>query len=163
MNFKNDQQLNNHIKKLMHSTIEETQLQVEKIINSFIEKYYKEYSPIFYDRTNAFLHSVVKTDIKQTKTGFKCSVYINTDGAMGEYLRNDGIEVMDMINRGYHADTSLNGSKRLPYGYTSNPYNARYNIKGTKVWDESINEIENKNIFINTLREHFRKNGLNVL
>ena len=152
MGFKNDQELTRAIMNTMQGVLREIQNKAYDVVKIFMDIYYSEYTPIpkergGYERTRAFYNSLVKSEIKKTTTGYQCSVYIDLD-KMNEYQCHDGETVMDMINRGFHADTGMN----------SGGYNTPYDIKGTAVWDESINEIERTDLILKTFSSFFNAN-----
>lgn len=154
------------LNKMFDGVIQNALLQVREkiaeIIQKFIYRYYDEQvftdingnatnEPKQYERTNAFLNSLCKTDVVKTGNGFECRVYIDTD-SMNNYDNHNGLEVMEMINRGFHADVAMND------GF----YKTRYNIRGVKVWDESLAEIEKTKIIAETFREFLKSEGLSV-
>lgn len=157
MGFKNDEALTRAIKNTMQGALRKIQNEAYDVVKKFMDQFYTEFSPIWYERTYSFYRSLVKSEIVKTPNGYSCSVYIDLD-KMDGYYRNSGQEVMDMINRGFHADVSLNGSERIYNGIYSDPYSATHNIEGTAVWDESISEIERTNLILKTFKEFFDKN-----
>lgn len=157
MGFKNDQELTRAIMNTMQGALRTIQNKAYDVIKMFMNTYYTEYTPTVYERTYAFYKSLVKSEIKKTRIGYECSVYIDLD-KMNDYYRNSGQEVMDMINSGYHFNTSLNGSERIHNGIYSDPYNAKWNQDGTAVWDESITEIERTDLILKTFSSFFNAN-----
>ena len=70
------------------------------------------------------------------------------DHLMDEYFYHSGEEVLDMINRGFHADPSM-----------SKPgYEPKSAIEGTPVWEFATEELDRTNLIMRTLKEHFDKN-----
>lgn len=157
MRINNDSALTKAIMNTMQGALRDIQNKAYGVIKYYMNEYYTEYSPIWYERTFAFYKSLVKSEIIKIPKGYKCSVYIDLD-KMDEYYRNTGQEVMDMINSGYHFHTSLNGSERIHNGVYSDPYDAKGDRKGTAVWDESMDEISKKNLVLKTFTDYFNKN-----
>ena len=146
MGCKNDKELTRKLQNVMEGAMRKAQLKAYDVVKDFMDTYYTEYTPKEYERTYQFYKSLVRSEIKKTRTGFACSIYIDTDSM--DYLYHSGSEVMNMINRGFHADASMNkGSYQTPY-----------DIGGTAVWDESLEEIERSKFIINTFAEHFKRN-----
>ena len=138
--------------------LKNTQYEIYKVIHENVEKYYQENvffeksaTPSVYERTYQFLNSVIKTDVVMNGNSVSCSVKINPDEL--SYIQS-GQTVIDMINRGYHADTSLNGGK----------YNAIGDIhaKG-HFWDDSIEELGGYNGILEIMKKNCKKVGLNVI
>ena len=159
--IKNIKQLEAQLGLHMKSAMVIAQSKVHQCINSFIKEYYAEYDPIQYERTYSFFNSLVKSDIKCSGKECYCSVYIDMD--MMDYYRHSSYDVVDMINRGFHADTSMNGGSRLQGGYTSNPYSAKRDIKGTRFWDEGLSEIQKTNLILDTFIKYMKSKGLRVV
>lgn len=157
MAIKNDKELTKAIMNTMQGALRDIQNKAYDVVKKYMDTYYTEYTPAEYKRTYAFYKSLVKGDIVKTSTGYKCSIYIDLD-RMDNYYRNSGKEVMDMINRGFHADPSLNGSERIHNGIYSDPYSAKDEIEGTAVWDEAIEEIEKTGMILKTFESFFDKN-----
>ena len=80
-----------------------------------------------------------------------CSVKINPDEL--SYIQS-GQTVIDMINRGYHADTSLNGGKYMAIG--------DIHAKG-HFWDDSIEELGGYNGILELMKKNCKKVGLNIV
>lgn len=152
MGFKNDQELTMAIMNTMQGALLDIQNKAYDVVKRFMDIYYSEYTPIpiqygGYERTRAFYNSLVKSEIKKTSTGYKCSVYIDLD-RMNDYKCHSGETVMDMINSGFHANTGMNDGM----------YNTPYDIQGTAVWDESITEIERTDLILKTFSSFFNAN-----
>ena len=148
--IRNMNELNRKSENSLKNAIIIAQSKVYQCINSFIKEYYTEYTPISYKRTYSFYNSLVKSDIRKTKSGYICEIYIDTRKM--NYYEHDSKEVVDMINRGFHADTGMNGGL----------YQTPEDIKGVRVWDESMEEIEKANLIINTFKNYFKANGFVV-
>lgn len=147
MACKNDKELTKQIRDIMEGAVREAQLKAYDVVKSFINEYYKEYDPKEYQRTYAFFKSLVRSEIKKTATGYQCSVYLDPD-LMDEYFYHSGEEVLDMINRGFHADPSM-----------SKPgYEPKSAIEGTPLWEFATEEIDRTDLIMRTFKEHFDKN-----
>lgn len=157
---KNIKQLEAQLSAYMKSAMVIAQSKVHQCIDSFIKQYYAEYTPTEYERTYSFYNSLVKSDIKYSGNECYCSVYIDMD--MMDYYRHNSYDVIEMINRGFHADTSMNGGTRISGGYTSNPYNAKRDIKGTRFWDEGLSEVYKTNLILETFANYMKSKGLIV-
>lgn len=128
------------------------QSKVYDTIHDYIEQYYDEYEPKQYERTEQFLNSLVKTNVVKNGNRYECSVYIDIDSL--HYKAHKGLEVIDMINRGYHADKSM---------YKKDLYQVYYDIDsdiGKDFWENSMIKTEEQ--LAKTLIQCFKSHGISV-
>lgn len=145
MIIKNVSDINKALKIIAEQALKEAEEEVHRCIENFVRQYYSEYSPTVYQRTYQFMDSIVKTSVKTKGSEIYCEVYIDTNL---DYKDATGQEVVEMINQGYHAMKKFGASR---------------DIKGTKVWNESMEFIDKFQIFINTFKESLIKQGLDVI
>lgn len=151
--IRNLNDLNRVLIPKMREAMDTMQGMVYSTIHAFMILYYKEYEPEEYQRTFQFFNSLVKSDIKRVNNGFECSVYIDFDSFKSGYEGNTPFEIVDMINRGFHADMSMN----------NNIYKVPYNIESRyHFWDDSIDEFKKGNYIINLFIDTLRSNGIKV-
>jgi len=164
-------------RKYMELEIKKSMINVQNkvymIIDKFIKEYYSDYDPVEYIRTKAFYNSLVKSDIRKVRNGYECDVYIDLDSM--DYYRHDAYVVVDMINRGYHAWSALNGGTRRPGGVTQSgrPLNDPYytddilveleNGEGRHFWDDSIEIFKKGNFIINSFIQYMRNSGIKIV
>jgi hypothetical protein len=142
--------------------LKQTQNEVYKVIQDFIRQYYDEQvfydgnvmtnKPNYYERTFAFFNSLVKSEVKHQGNKYWCEVYI--DPMQLDYYANSGLEVLEMINRGYHADTSMNN------GTYETPYNIHSEIH---FWDDALDTFERANFILSELVYYLKRAGLTVV
>jgi len=142
--------------------IKYTQQEIYNVIQENIKNYYEEkvfYDhttgninaiPNVYDRTYQFLNSLIKTDIVIKNGIISCSVGIDTDSL--NYIQ-DGDIIIDMINRGYHADTSLND------GMYETPRNI---YAKSHFWDDSLGQLGGYNGILNIMKKNCKKVGIPI-
>lgn len=162
MRLKNLDQLTVLIDKRLQLAFRFTQQEVFTVIQKHIEAYYAEKvfwheelgaytnKPNIYQRTEQFLHSLFKTDIVNNRGKISCSVYINTDNM--SYIHT-GREVVNMINRGYHADRKMNMS-----GYTPKQSIA---AEGN-FWDDAIKELGGYEGILDLMKQNMKKVGIPI-
>lgn len=151
--IKNPRAFSKALMPKMREAAESMQSTVYSTIHAFMMQYYQEYEPEKYQRTFRFFNSLVKSDIKRIHNGFECSVYIDLNSFKSGYEGNTPFEAADMINRGFHADTSMNRhSYKTPYDVE-----AQY-----RFWDDSIDEFKKGNYIINLFIEALRSNRIKV-
>ena len=150
--IRNEKDLDIFINRISIEYLNNFQRKVHDIIYEYINMYYEEYDSVEYNRTFQFLNSIVKSDIAKNGNIFECYVYIDVDNL--SYINNTGSEVVDMINRGFHADTSMN---------TKDGYNTSYDIESEvskNFWQNSM--IKTNEILANTLIQCFKSHGIDV-
>ena len=147
-----------------------TQEEIFKVIQKNINDYYREKVffrktkkesnkgevirtaiPAVYERSYQFLNSLIRTDVTIKNGTVSCSVMIDTESL--DYIQNGDI-VVDMINRGYHADKSINEGE----------YQAIRTIEteDTHFWDDSIKELGGYNGILNIMKKNCKKVGLPI-
>lgn len=162
--FKNSSELLKRMDTVALGAIKKTQQEFYKVVQSFVEDYYKEYNnPIEYERTYAFFNSLVKSDIVKTNSGYYCEVYFDVN-QLDKYYTHDGEVVLSQIlYEGLHASTSLNGTAdKNGWSPYSMPYDAPYDIEGTPVMLASLEEIEKLQIMLSTFIHYFERAGFSV-
>ena len=65
MVIKNETQLKNVILGDCRRALAKAQERVYKIIDLYLQRFYADYDPVWYERTGRLLHSLVKSDIIQ--------------------------------------------------------------------------------------------------
>lgn len=113
MVFENEEQLKSFLLKKCKSALTKTQEKAYKIIDLHIQRFYADYDPVMYDRTYQLMHSLVKSDIRSTGSGYKAEVYFDL-GSIGYDTgkRPSGEQVMSAAAYGGHGATRL----RVVYG-----------------------------------------------
>lgn len=156
------EQLKKIVQQKLSLALKMTQDEIYETIQENINKYYDEEvfyniesnsmtnTPRFYNRTFQFLQSLIKTDVIINGMNVCCSVKIDTDSL--NYIQ-DGETVIDMINRGYHADTSLNnGSYETPRNiYTKSHF-----------WDDSLEQLGGYDGILSIMKNNCKKVGIPI-
>ncbi len=116
MVFKNQKQLESFLLKKCHSALVKTQEKVYRILDKFLNDFYKDYTPGTYtdwdgtekfyrgyDRTYQLLHSLVKTEIIPSKNGYEAQVYFDYNSLKyDDGNRPSGLQVMEAAAQGLH-------------------------------------------------------------
>lgn len=162
MSINNMKDLEKFIQGRLSLALKFTQQEIYKVIQENIKNYYEE--KVFYDstsgsmsaipnvynRTYQFLNSLIKTDVITRNGKVSCSVMIDTDSL--DYLQ-DGDIVVDMINRGYHADKSLND------GFYETPRNI---YAKSKFWDDSLEQLGGYDGILQIMKKNCKKVGIPI-
>ena len=160
--IRNTKDLEKVIQGRLSLALKMTQQEVYKVIQKNIANYYKEKvfkdretgmmksTPNIYNRTFQFLNSLIKTKVITQNGVISCSVKIDTDSM---HYKQDAKVVVDMINRGYHADTSLNDSNYK----TPRDIYAQSNF-----WDDSISELGGYDGILMIMKKNCKKVGLPI-
>lgn len=158
-NMKNFEKL---VNERLSLALKFTQQEIYEVIQENIKNYYEEkvfYDsitktrsaiPKLYDRSYQFLNSLIKTNVTIKNGVVSCSVEIDTDSL--DYLQ-DPETVIDMINRGLHADKSLNDGD----------YQTPRNIYGqSHFWDDSLEQLGGYDGILNIMKRNCKKVGIPI-
>lgn len=159
---KNFKDIQRHLDKRITFSLKQTQQIVYNVIQDFIKQYYEEKVffngstmseiPNVYERTYSFFNSLVKSEVKKTGSLYYCEVYIDQDQL--NYYAHDGLEVISMINQGFHASTAMNNEiYETPRDITSQIH----------FWDDSMEQFKKANYIINELVRYLKRAGLNIV
>lgn len=113
MVFKNEAELRNYVLPKIKNAVVATEQKVHRIIDKCLNQFYDEWQPKEYIRTSQLLHSLVRTGIKSTGSGFEAEVYFDvgllnyTTGTWdGETVLGVAMEGM-FPHGGYMAGTAI--------------------------------------------------------
>lgn len=93
-------QLESSMDKIVAFAVDKMADKVKKVIQEYVTKYYKEYTPELYQRTWTFLNSVTRTDVVRTGNGWQAIVYVDT--AIGYYNGWTVLGTAEAADRGWH-------------------------------------------------------------
>lgn len=130
----------------IQNAIDNVAIDVENLINEFLQKWYDDYEPIEYQRNYKFLKSCVRTQTKNTGGKITASVYIDTDNF--SYGDITGLEVATWANRGIHGNPQTHGVK---------------GNDGVEFWDDAIDMMKDYQMVQTNFIEYLKKNGINVI
>jgi hypothetical protein len=103
--------LENHVRDLINRACdivsEKVRLKLEEHIK---DDYYAQYTPLFYERTNAFLQSAAKFQLVN-KSGISFRVYIDTSGM--DYGHFSPEAMLGLAAEGYHGSHNIQTSGRF--------------------------------------------------
>jgi len=116
--------------------------EVYEAINFFLNQYYTEWSPSFYQRSYDMLHSAFKTDIKKVGNGYQAVVGIDYE-SLDDYENATGYDVISWANN------SLHGS--LDTG------------TDTRVWDDAIDATINSGQLLANCIIYLKSKGFTVV
>lgn len=144
--FQNEAQLKSFLLEKCKSAVANAENKVYAIIKESLVKYYRDYDPILYDRTNQLLYSLVKSDVKILGNRVVAEVYFDIDGL--NYMTGNmptGEEVMAAASQGVHGAIGDN----LLY---------RHGKSGVDVWNTPIIKIDAE--LIRILERELRAAGI---
>ena len=108
MTFKNEKELERFLLKKSRLALLKAQDKVYGIVKKWIGKYYKDYTPEFYNRTAQLFGSLMESRIMQDGNGYKVEVYFDLDKLhYAKYAWQDGNaptgeQVFDAAVQGLH-------------------------------------------------------------
>lgn len=157
--IKNQKDLEKMLNSYLEKALVQTQKIIYKTIDASINEYYSEYEPSLYKRSYKFLESLVQTDIIRKENLFTCEVKIDEDYLTykypNTYLPNrtinipaTGLDVATWANR----DESAAGN----HGYTVDAG------REEGFWDIAIDELGDIPGLIKLFKENLIKAGLPV-
>lgn len=154
MVFNNPSELENYLMIQMRLAITQAEERIHKVIDSFLKKYYAEYSPVEYERTYQLLHSLVKSEITQKGKGYECHVYFDLDKIDYSYKYINGHR--------YKNDTSAVGGTKgiVAMAMEGETHGGVKAAQNTAIWKESMKILNNDKIQI--LRQSLLENGIPI-
>lgn len=158
MVFKNQKELERFVMKQSRQALIKAQDKVYEIVKKWIMRFYKDYSPEFYDRTAQLFGSLVESRIVQDGKGYKAEVYFDLDKF--QYMKPiwqggdvpTGEEVFEAAIQGLHG----------AIGDAGGGYQFRYvsGNTGVSIWNDPIRELDAKAIDI--LADMLRAEGIPI-
>lgn len=103
INNKND--LKNAFSKVLQQGLIQTSERIKSIIDSYLDSWYNDYSPVRYRRTETFLNSCLISELKQKGKEYFIDVYIDTKKLEASYKVSSSY-VMRILN---NADQGIHG------------------------------------------------------
>jgi hypothetical protein len=103
MTFKNENELKAFFMQKCKNAIMQTQNKVYAIIKKALVEFYGDYDPVLYERTYQLLHSLVKSEIRQVRNGYRADVYFDLSSI--DYMTGNmptGHQVMKAAEHGMH-------------------------------------------------------------
>lgn len=107
MVFKNEAQLKSFLLGKCRNAITNAQEKVYRIIDLYLQRYYADYDPVWYDRTYQLLHSLVKSDIRKEGSKVVATVYFDLDYIYNTGRNPSGEQVMNVAAYGGHGAQGL--------------------------------------------------------
>lgn len=158
MVFKNQKELEHFLMKHSRQALMKAQDEVYRVVKKWIGKFYKDYTPEFYDRTAQLFGSLMESRIVQDGKGYKAEVYFDLDKLRySKYPWQEGNpptgeQVFEAATQGLHG----------AIGDAGGGYQFRY-VEGRKdvsIWNDPIQELDAKAIDI--LVDMLRAEGIPV-
>lgn len=107
MVFKNEKELKEFVLKKSRNALAKTQEKVYKILDLYLQRFYADYDPVWYDRTYKLLHSLVKSDVKQKGNSITAEVYFDLGYIYETGSKPSGEQVMNVAAYGGHGAQGL--------------------------------------------------------
>ena len=126
MVFKNEKELEAFLMKKCQSAVAKAENKVYAIIKRFLVGFYQEYDPVVYERTNQFLHSLVKSGVKKSRNGYEAEVYFDLNYMYETASKPYAEQVMQAAEWGRHGAMGL----------------AVADFKGVSVWQEPLKILD---------------------
>jgi|GEM_PF-2606888 len=143
MIFNSPSELKAQIMSRMQLAIQDAENIIHDTINQFLQKYYKEYDPKVYERTSQLLHSLVKSEIIQSGSGYQCHVYFDLDKIDYTYKYINGKRYK---NSGY--ETTITKEEIVKMAMESETHGGYKAAENTAIWNESMKLLNRDKIEI---------------
>lgn len=170
MVFDNMDELINHVHDEAIGVLNNVKWHIRDILEKFLDKYYDEYDPDFYERTYQLYSSLIMTDIKKVGNLYVAEVYFDAsklDYSMKKFTRwigydgqfynpfNPSSKSSDgwFYNKGHDENKTLTSAM-----IGSKPHGGK--ASGTAIWIESLKEIHNE--FVPFCLREFEARGIPV-
>lgn len=144
-------QLKLALEEKIGKSMQDLKSHIYNTVDKFLQEFYGEFTPVMYERTKQFLHSLVATEVVYTGSGFEFKVYI--DYSKVNY-RQKKVKVKNVVytmeNKGLSDEEIMN--------YNLQGYHGRE--KGTSICEKALRELT-PNI-ISKLKGYMKANGIPV-
>lgn len=134
MVFKSESELKSFLLMKCQNAIVQAEEKIHTVIDNCLKQFYSEFSPEEYIRTEQLLHSLVRSGVESTNSGFKAKVYFDADA-----LNYQTGVVQTQHGTGY---ATWSSEKVLDVAMTDSLPHGRY-ADGTAIWTESMNNLGN--------------------
>lgn len=153
MLFKSEAELKKYILSRCRKSIVEVEKKIYGIIDSYLKKYYSEFSPKEYIRTEQLLRSLVRTGVKQVGSSFVAEVYFDASALNYE---QGMMPLQHTPEHGMYGWATWTGDKVLETAMHGS--HGGYKM-GTAIWDKSLTEIGDGHVL---LIQALKANGIPI-
>ena len=166
MAIKNIVQLQKAVEARVQKALQLTQNEIYAVVQKHIEAFYQAEDfqhgnkwnnvPLFYQRTNKFLESLIKTQVVRVGNGLSCSVQLDEDYLDYEYPGNPnwkhnvpatGLDVVTWANDSSHQHT---------HGYT---VSSRTDVAW---WSDAMEELGGRQGVLNIMKKNLKAVGVPI-
>ena len=151
--------LEDYIKEGLRKTVEDGRNKAYDVIHASLLKFYGEYKPEFFKRTEQVLNSLVKSEVVPTKNGYEARVYFDIGKLhhpesfeFTRYSKRKGTVKKYSIERKWSEERILNSVMLKGHHI--------YGAKSTAVWVESMAQLNAE--FMAFLKKELIDNGIPV-
>lgn len=128
MVFKNQKELERFLLRKSRLALIKAQDKVYEIVKKWIGRYYKDYTPEFYNRTAKLFGSLMQSRIVQDGKGYSVEVYFDLSGI---YIDNGSEPTLEQVFKA--AEMGMHGADgmRMEQGDT-----------GISIWNNPLQELD---------------------
>ena len=153
MIFKSEEQLKSYVLERCRNAVSNAEQKIHKTIDSFLIRYYGEFTPDEYIRTNKLMHSLVKTGVKSSGNGFEAEVYFDISRLNYE---QGMMPLQHTPEHGRYGWATWTGDKVLETAM--NGSHGGY-VGGTPIWGASMSQLGN---IVELLKQELIKQGIPI-
>lgn len=162
--IKNFGQLSKALEAKIMAVLDLVAEDVKKEIDETLDKYYEEYSPIYYHRTDQ-LRNCCKIGKPRINNGsISIEVYLDVSSLSYSTLGADPYKTVVAANSGLHGgwDVSHLPSGQVSWSAISGNTGESFG-SGTQIWEEPINELIDNGKLITIFKKCAKQRGLNIV
>ena len=142
--FNNSKELITAIKSDTEQALNHTANLTKDLIEDFINQWYLDYSPLWYQRTYQLLNSITRTEVIKQSNKMSVSVYL--DESLLHYS-TDEQGILTAANNGLHGSIYNHFEK---------------GERNIRLWSDAENEIRDKELIFKAFEDYLKNKGICV-
>ena len=148
------------IKEILELVAEDTQQEIKE----YLEEYYREYDPIYYDpRTEQLLNCCKIGQVKKNGNGLGIEVYLDVDSLNYTTKGADAYKTVVSAGAGLHGgwNPANISAGQVPWNQISSNDGSRHG-SGTQIWEAPMQELIDNGKLVEIFKKHAKARGLNI-
>lgn len=158
--IKNSRQLEKAMGELMKDAIFDASKAAEEIVDEFLRKWYGDYYPSQYDRTNQFLYSCVTSKVIRKGDTYSTTIYIDWKHMHHTKYVQKGDKMVEKKLTKAEERMIVEYANEGIHGIPGE--NQMVGKEPIRFWDDALAEMEQKDVIINAFYDWLKAQGYNV-
>ena len=136
---------------------------VKKDIDEALDRYYDDYNPVSYLRTDQLKNCCKISKISKNGTAFDIEIYLDIDSLQYTTKGADAYKTVKSGDAGLHGgwNPSNISAGQIPWEDIADNNGTRYG-SGTQIWEEPMRELFDNGKLIELFKKYARLRGLNI-